>query len=210
MSRRNSKRWVYLIGSTETRPVKIGVANDPAGRLADLQIGSPVRLHIMWQTRGATKLEHALHAYFAPYRLHGEWFDFEDENPAALVATAAVLLGHRAQPERVDVADRYQVSACGGCAGMYVRRALVVPRKPVKANQRVPAQRALPVVKPPTALTDNQSAVLRTVRDGATTNAEISKLTGLNPGSVARAVDALIKRDLLVKVGTEIRLGSAA
>jgi S-DNA-T family DNA segregation ATPase FtsK/SpoIIIE len=59
-------------------------------------------------------------------------------------------------------------------------------------------------------LTDNQKAVLRVVRDGATSNAEIAKATGLNPGSVARAVDALVKRGLLAKDGTAIRLGGAA
>lgn len=59
-------------------------------------------------------------------------------------------------------------------------------------------------------LTDNQRAVLKVVRDGATTNAEISKATGINPGSVNRAVEALVKRDLLAKDGTAIRLGGAA
>lgn len=59
-------------------------------------------------------------------------------------------------------------------------------------------------------LTDNQRAVLKVVRDGATSNAEISKATGINPGSVARAVEALVKRDLLEKDGTAIRLGGAA
>jgi Winged helix-turn-helix DNA-binding len=59
-------------------------------------------------------------------------------------------------------------------------------------------------------LTDNQRAVLKVVRDGATTNAEISKATGLNPGSSARAVDALVKRGLLAKDGTAISLGGAA
>lgn len=59
-------------------------------------------------------------------------------------------------------------------------------------------------------LTDNQRAVLKVVRDGATTNAEISRATGLNPGSSARAVEALVKRDLLAKDGTAIRLGGAA
>ncbi|MEV5440913.1 winged helix-turn-helix transcriptional regulator [Streptomyces sp. NPDC052682] len=62
----------------------------------------------------------------------------------------------------------------------------------------------------PDDLTDNQRAVLTTVRDGASTNAEIAKATGLNPGSVARAVDALVKRGLLAKDGTEIRIGGAA
>lgn len=59
-------------------------------------------------------------------------------------------------------------------------------------------------------LTDNQRAVLKVVRDGAASNSEISRATGLNPGSVARAVEALAKRNLLIKNGTAIRLGGAA
>lgn len=59
-------------------------------------------------------------------------------------------------------------------------------------------------------LTDNQLAVLRAVEGGASTNAAIAKATGLNPGSVDRAVKALVKRGLIVKDGTEIRMGGAA
>lgn len=53
-------------------------------------------------------------------------------------------------------------------------------------------------------LTDNQLAVWKTVRDGAATNVEVSKATGLNPGSVDRAVKALVKRGLVVKDGPVI------
>lgn len=67
----------------------------------------------------------------------------------------------------------------------------------VKADEAVPA----PV---DADLTDNQRAVLKVVRDGATSNAEISKATGLNPGSVDRAVKALAKRGLLAKSGSDI------
>jgi IclR helix-turn-helix domain/FtsK/SpoIIIE family len=59
-------------------------------------------------------------------------------------------------------------------------------------------------------LTDNQRAVLKAVEDSASTNAEIAKATGLNPGSVDRAVKALVKRGLLTKDGTTIRVGGAA
>lgn len=59
-------------------------------------------------------------------------------------------------------------------------------------------------------LTDNQRAVLKAVQDGASANAEIAKATGLNPGSVDRAVKALVKRGLLAKDGATIRLGGAA
>ena len=52
--------------------------------------------------------------------------------------------------------------------------------------------------------------MLKAVQDGTSTNAEIAKVTGLNPGSVARAVDALVKRGLLAKDGTTIRTEAAA
>ncbi|MFE3206115.1 GIY-YIG nuclease family protein [Embleya sp. NPDC059237] len=65
MSGKKSKRWVYLIGSPALRTVKIGVSNDPDARLADLQVGSPVALHLLWKTPGGQGLEAALHAYFA-------------------------------------------------------------------------------------------------------------------------------------------------
>jgi DNA segregation ATPase FtsK/SpoIIIE, S-DNA-T family len=59
-------------------------------------------------------------------------------------------------------------------------------------------------------LTDNQRAVYETVRGGAASNAEIAKALGMNPGSVARAIDALVKRNVLVKDGTQIRIVGAA
>lgn len=102
-------RWVYLIGSNLTTPVKIGVATSVKARLDELRVGSPVPLHIIWKTRGGRALEHSLHEYFAPYRIHGEWFDFGDENPAALVATAAVLMGVPTHPKRVTDEGRLRV-----------------------------------------------------------------------------------------------------
>lgn len=103
-------RWVYLIGSTLTRPVKIGVAKNAESRLDELRIGSPVPLHIMWKARGGRTLERSLHEYFAPYRIHGEWFDFGSENPTALVATAAVYMGSPTHPQRAAAEDLLRVA----------------------------------------------------------------------------------------------------
>ena len=105
----NMSRWVYLIGSALTKPVKIGVAKNAEARLDELRVGSPVPLHLFWKTRGGRALESSLHEYFAPYRIHGEWFDFGDENPAALVATAAVLMGSPSHPQRVTTEERLRV-----------------------------------------------------------------------------------------------------
>ncbi|MBK3647254.1 helix-turn-helix domain-containing protein [Streptomyces sp. MBT33] len=73
-----------------------------------------------------------------------------------------------------------------------------------------PAAEAPAPVAIPDDLTDNQAAVFQTVQDGASTNAEIAKATGMNPGSVDRAVKALVKRGLVVKDGTTIRLEVSA
>lgn len=109
MSHNHSNRWVYLIGSALTRPVKIGVASNVQSRLDELRTGSPVPLHLIWKTPGDNDLEFSLHEYFAPYRIHGEWFDFEDESPAALVATAAVLMGRLSHPRKVTEQARLRV-----------------------------------------------------------------------------------------------------
>lgn len=106
----HESRWVYLIGSTLTKPVKIGVATSVNARLDELRTGSPVPLHLIWKTRGGRALEGGLHEYFAPYRIHGEWFDFGDEDPAALVATAAVLMGYPSHPYRVSTEGRLRIA----------------------------------------------------------------------------------------------------
>jgi hypothetical protein len=83
---------VYLIGPPNTCIAKIGVSDDPEARLADLQVGSHQPLVLLWKTSGGQGLESALHAYFAPYRIHGEWFDFGEESPTALVSRDPVFV----------------------------------------------------------------------------------------------------------------------
>lgn len=100
-------RWVYLVGTRQARPVKIGVASVVEVRIAELQTGSPLPLYLIWKTRGGQSLERDLHQRFAPYRIHGEWFDFGDENPAAVVASAAVLMGYVTHAELANVEHDY-------------------------------------------------------------------------------------------------------
>lgn len=92
------QRWLYLIGSDEVRPVKIGISFDPDKRLEELQVGSPVTLRLLWKTPGGREMEQALHERFRSYCKHGEWFDFGEENPVALVAGTAALLGYWRPP----------------------------------------------------------------------------------------------------------------
>ena len=70
---------LYVIGQeTGAAPVKIGVACDPAARLAQLQCGSPVMLklfHVHRVAGDAAHLEGFVHFSLERSRRHGEWFD---------------------------------------------------------------------------------------------------------------------------------------
>lgn len=68
-------RWVYFIQGEDGGPIKIGVANNPTKRLAELQRTSPVRLEIIAKVPGDESDEKRLHMRFNDLRLHGEWFE---------------------------------------------------------------------------------------------------------------------------------------
>lgn len=79
---RRDRSYVYFIASEAAlhstdvpQTVKIGVTSgDPLARLATFQTGSPCPLELVACVYGDEALERALHATFADYRLHGEWF----------------------------------------------------------------------------------------------------------------------------------------
>lgn len=70
---RPGRHCVYFIGGDEG-PIKIGLSNGPLERLAQFQVGSPVRLRIHALADGGLALERDYHRRFAAHRLHGEWF----------------------------------------------------------------------------------------------------------------------------------------
>lgn len=72
-------RLVYFIAGDRSGLIKIGCADDPRGRLADLQCGSPVKLTLVGTVEGGREKERALHKQFASVRRHGEWFGACDE-----------------------------------------------------------------------------------------------------------------------------------
>jgi Meiotically up-regulated gene 113 len=65
---------LYFIRSGHDGPVKIGRAARPAGRLRELQTGSPFPLHLLGTIPGGGHLERDLHARFNWLRIRGEWF----------------------------------------------------------------------------------------------------------------------------------------
>lgn len=66
--------FVYFVQGVRGGPIKIGFAADPATRLAELQVGSNVRLRILCAVPAALNDERTMHARFKKDRLHGEWF----------------------------------------------------------------------------------------------------------------------------------------
>ena len=69
---RCDKGVVYFVRGYDM--VKIGWTMNVKGRLRDLQTGSPVPLVVLCSEPGGPERESQLHARFARYRSHGEWF----------------------------------------------------------------------------------------------------------------------------------------
>lgn len=80
---------VYVIGAPHAGTVKIGRTTNIRSRLASIQTGCPTKVDVLWQTDGGSTLERSLHFEFRHFRTHGEWFDFGDADPVALVSAAA-------------------------------------------------------------------------------------------------------------------------
>lgn len=169
MSRKKKPvQWVYLVGSPLVTPVKIGTSRNPAQRLADLQVGSPVPLSLLWKTPGTRELERMLHDYFVHYRSHGEWFDFGDLNPIAAVTGALSLFGYRQAVSPAPVP---------------LVQVIEEPEPVVVPAPRVEEPAARPVT--------NRDRVLQAVRDGARTAKAVVDATGLNKGTVSREIKQL-------------------
>lgn len=70
--------WIYFIRQGEDGPVKIGRATSPLHRLAQLQVGSPITLHLLGAVHvgasEAPRVERSAHETFAEWRISGEWF----------------------------------------------------------------------------------------------------------------------------------------
>lgn len=70
--------FVYFI-KADSGKIKIGWSVDPIERLKTLQTGSPEILTLIGCIRGTREDEGVFHRMFKHYRLHCEWFSY-DEN----------------------------------------------------------------------------------------------------------------------------------
>lgn len=84
----DKQQVVYVIGQpgkSERRIAKVGTTTNLRARLRAIQTGHPFRLEVLWSCPGGRRLESWLHEGLAPRRLEGEWFDFEEFDPALVV-----------------------------------------------------------------------------------------------------------------------------
>jgi hypothetical protein len=88
-------RLVYFVRVCGVGPVKIGVAGDPAARVASMRTAHAGELVLLGSVPGGINLERKIHDVLAPWRVRGEWFKDSGEvmsvvthltNPASAVS----------------------------------------------------------------------------------------------------------------------------
>jgi hypothetical protein len=84
--------YIYVIGREEG-PVKVGISDNPHGRLRTLQTGSAVKLKLLHTRAGRDRAhvlwhEETFHVVHKDVRLSGEWFDMPADEAIESVDTS--------------------------------------------------------------------------------------------------------------------------
>lgn len=95
--------FIYVIGHVDG-PVKVGVSNNPAARIKELQVGCHFTLQLMYQRQcksrsEAFRREKEFHAVYAEQRMSGEWFNVDSELAIEGVNTSFEIDEYREQEE---------------------------------------------------------------------------------------------------------------
>jgi hypothetical protein len=81
---------IYLIRQAGSDFYKIGIAQSPQKRLADLQVASPQELVLIYCTScewlDSCKIESAIHQKFSKKHIRGEWFCLSEEDVPAVMS----------------------------------------------------------------------------------------------------------------------------
>jgi ssDNA-binding Zn-finger/Zn-ribbon topoisomerase 1 len=91
-----ARKFIYLIKSDiPNSPTKIGIASNVPKRLKTLQMASPCKLELIFtiEKTYAYQLENTLHQYFKDKKVHGEWFDLNEEDIQLAIDTLSSLKG---------------------------------------------------------------------------------------------------------------------
>lgn len=107
-------QFVYVIQAGDDGPVKIGYARKPSWRLAQLQCGSWMELHLraVIPVSECIYIEQAAHVVAHSAHIRGEWFDLSPLEAVALVLEMAQVGGYQAEPlEDTVIRDRREIPA---------------------------------------------------------------------------------------------------
>lgn len=102
--RRAAPTRVYFLRARDGL-VKIGVTSNVTRRKWLLQNAHGGPLEVLGTIPGGRPVESALHAVFAPYRMHGEWFRLPDEIVDSIRNWAKS--GHASPQASKDASERY-------------------------------------------------------------------------------------------------------
>lgn len=94
-------RSIYFMQAVDGGPIKIGLSGDPASRLRAVQTTSPVELELLAEIPGSVEMERKFHDWFAPGRLHGEWFS--EETPALAELIELIIAPDLTEPGVAEV-----------------------------------------------------------------------------------------------------------
>jgi len=86
-------KYTYFIQEGEEGAIKIGTANNPDARLAQLQTSSSKSLNLLLATTLVTERE--MHAEFSKLRIRGEWFMAHE---SLIARMAGITASHRLYP----------------------------------------------------------------------------------------------------------------
>jgi hypothetical protein len=91
---RDGLSGIYLVEQVEATAIKVGIAADMAGRLVQLQTGSPAPLKLLFYFRcehaEAVRLERLMLQQFAGRRMQGEWLKVTADEALAQIADMLV------------------------------------------------------------------------------------------------------------------------
>lgn len=75
----DENRIVYFVQCRATGLIKIGSSRDVRRRVYEIKMYLPLGISNVWWSAGGVTLEYLLHSKFEQIRIHGEWFEPNDE-----------------------------------------------------------------------------------------------------------------------------------
>lgn len=195
--------YVYLIGSETSPLVKIGRTTDIVARLNAIQMMSPVKLAVLWYTKGGTWIETALHRHFKARRSHGEWFDFPAGDAVDQVLRTIVVVKKAYKAEQVFLANGHRVRPAHPTSRLGMQYAIRHADRN-KLNKPHPEPEPFTIVRMPAIYRQVADTIRSDIESGIypfgcqlSTAEEIAKTLGVNRSSVVQAF-ALLRQDGLI------------